>query len=371
MNTQGPLAGIRVVEFAALGPVPFCGMLLADLGAEVLRIDRPGTPERPSDILARGKSSMILDLKTQAGREQALEAAAHADVLMEGLRPGAMERLGLGPDTVLVKAPHLVYTRVTGWGQGGPLAHTAGHDINYIAVAGALGAFGPDGAPPVAPINLVGDFGGGALYAAFGILSALLERQRSGMGQVIDVAMVDGTASMLAMLLSHHQGARTGTGTRRGQYFLDGSAPYYRSYVCADGRWIALGAIEPQFWSTFAGKLGLESVPSQAPEDWQQVTGLLVETFRTRTRDEWIAIFDGSDACVSPVLDVDELAGFDHLKARETYVTRDKLFQPSAAPRFSRTPGAIHGGPAHPGAGGRQLLDNWIARLNSVASSKT
>lgn len=371
MSARGPLAGIRVVEFAALGPVPFCGMLLADLGAEVLRIDRPGTPEKPADILARGKSSLILDLKSPADRARAVEAVCHADVLLEGLRPGAMERLHLGPDVLLAKAPQLIYARITGWGQSGPLAHTAGHDINYIAVAGALGAFGPAGAPPVAPINLVGDFGGGALYAAFGITSALVERQRSGKGQVIDVAMVDGTASMLAMLLSHQQGGRSGTGTQRGEYFLDGSAPYYRAYACADAQWLALGAIEPQFWAIFLGKLGLNSELSQAPDRWADVSSLLEATFRTRPRDEWIAMFDGSDACVSPVLSPAELPTFPHLAARETFVTRDELLQPSAAPRFSRTPGAIQGAPVRPGAHGEQLLADWTARHTAAQSTPT
>ncbi|MGI6853509.1 CaiB/BaiF CoA transferase family protein [Mesorhizobium sp. 1B3] len=369
MSCSGPLAGTRVLEFAALGPVPFCGMLLADLGAEVLRIDRPGTSEKPVDILARGKSSMILDLKSSGDRERALEAACRADVLLDGLRPGTMERLGLGPDVVLAKAPQLIYTRITGWGQTGPLAHTAGHDINYIAVAGALGAFGPAGSPPVAPINLVGDFGGGALYAAFGIASALVERQRSGKGQVIDAAMVDGTASMLAMLLSHQQGGRSGTGTRRGEYFLDGSAPYYRAYACADGRWLALGAIEPQFWSIFLGKLGIERDLSQAPDRWAEVTALLEERFRARPRDEWIAMFDGSDACVSPVLTAAELPGFPHLAARETFITRDGLFQPAAAPRFSRTPGGIQGAPTRVGADGEQLLASWAAHRHAQNSA--
>jgi len=371
MSARGPLAGVRVIEFAALGPVPFCGMLLADLGADVLRIDRPGTADKPADILARGKSSLILDLKTSEDRERALEATCHADVLLEGLRPGAMERLGLGPDTVLGKAPRLIYTRITGWGQTGPLAQTAGHDINYIAVAGALGAFGPAGAPPVAPINLVGDFGGGALYAAFGIASALVERQRSGKGQVIDAAMVDGTASMLSMLLSHRQGGRAGTGTLRGEYFLDGSAPYYRSYACSDGQWLALGAIEPQFWSTFVARLGIGRELSQAPQEWQQVMKLLEETFLTRPRDEWIAMFDASDACVSPVLSLDELPGFPHLAARGTFFTESELFQPSAAPRFSRTPGAVQGAPVRVGAHGERLLASWMAQPHSVPTSAT
>ncbi|HUN93302.1 MAG TPA: CaiB/BaiF CoA-transferase family protein [Burkholderiaceae bacterium] len=357
-GANGPLAGLRVVEFTGLGPAPFATMLLSDLGADVLRIDRPGTPHDPNDLLARGRRSLVLDLKSAADRAVARAAVARADVLIEGFRPGVMERLGLGPDVLLAENPRLVYGRMTGWGQDGPLAPRAGHDINYIALCGALGAIGPAGAPPTPPLNLVGDFGGGALYLALGVVAALFERQHSGCGQVIDAAMVDGGASLLAMLLSHRAADPTAD---RGRYFLDGSAPYYRCYACADGRWIAVGALEPQFYGELLRHAGVENdAPARDPHPaWESTAAWFERLFRRRTRDEWIELFRGTDACVAPVLAIEEAEVDAHLRARGTYSRAFGRLQPAPAPRFSRTPAAIQGPPVAPGSGGEELLRQW------------
>jgi alpha-methylacyl-CoA racemase len=357
--SSGPLQGIRVVEFASLGPAPFACMLLSDLGAEVLRIDRPNTPSRPNDLLARGRSSVVLDLKTDRGRSGALDLIEHADVLVEGLRPGVMERLGVGPSAACAHNPRLIFTRVTGWGQSGPLAQTAGHDINYIALAGVLGVMGPPHASPVPPLNLVGDFAGGALYAALGVAAALFERCQTGKGQVIDAAMVDGAASMMSMLLSHKQGGRVDTGIGRGAYFLDGSAPYYRCYECSDGRFVAVGAIEPAFWAALVERLGHDAPISQDFGSWGENAAKLATIFLRRSRDEWVSLFSGSDSCVTPVLSLEELRADPHLAARATYVDLYDTFQPNVAPRLSRTPGRIAGPPATPGKGGLEMVARW------------
>jgi alpha-methylacyl-CoA racemase len=354
---SGPLAGLRVVEFTGLGPAPFAAMLLSDLGAQVLRIDRPASVHDRDDLLARGRRSLLLDLKSASGIAVALAAISAADVLIEGFRPGVMERLGLGPDVTMAANPRLIYGRMTGWGQDGPLAERAGHDINYIAIAGVLAAIGPADAPPPPPLNLVGDFGGGALYLALGITAALHERERSGKGQVIDAAMVDGAASLLAMALSHRAADPP---QRRGSYVLDGSAPYYRCYACADGRFIALGALEPRFYQELLARAGIGSAPPRDPPPaWPASSTWFEDLFRQRSRDEWIALFDGSDACVAPVLDLDEAPAHPHLRARRTFVKAFDRLQPAPAPRFSRTPGAIQGPPATPGLGGWDLLREW------------
>jgi alpha-methylacyl-CoA racemase len=342
----GSLEGLKVVEFAGLGPAPFCCMLLADHGADVLRIARPGpggkdTPADPADVLARGRRTVTLDLRQPAGVEAALALIARADVLVEGFRPGVMERLGLGPDVCLARNPKLVYGRMTGWGQFGPLAHAAGHDINYIAISGALHAVGRPGDAPVPPLNLVGDFGGGGMMLAFGLMAALHETRRSGRGQVIDAAMTDGAALLSAMMFGMKSAGRWTS--QRGENLLDGGAPFYDTYACADGKYVAVGAIEPQFYAELRERCGIEDPLFDGQMDaarWPLLKLRLADIFRTRTRAEWCAVLEGSDACFAPVLDWDEAPEHPHNRARETFVALDGVIQPAAAPRFSRTPAA-------------------------------
>lgn len=346
MPGEGPLAGIRVVELGAIGPGPHAAMLLADLGADVVRVERPDAALRVGegdqrDQMLRGRRRVELDVKSDEGRTALLALVDRADVLLDGFRPGAAERMGLGPDEALARNPRLVYGRITGWGQDGPLASTAGHDINYLALSGALAAFGRDGERPNAPLNLVADFGGGSLYLVVGVLSALLERARSGRGQVIDAAMVDGVASLLQLIW-----ALRGTGQwsdRPGANLLDGGAPFYDTYACADGGYVAVGALEPAFFSLLVHGLGWDDAPAVAaaqynPRGWPALRARLSDTFATRTRDEWAATFEGSDACVTPVLSFTEAAEHPHLLARETLVSTDGVTQAAPAPRFSRTP---------------------------------
>ena len=343
----GPLRGLKVVEFAGLGPAPFCGMLLSDLGATVLRIDRLGAPSAgqamfapEQDILQRGRQVLALDLKSAEGRAAALRLVSEADVLIEGFRPGVMERLGLGPEACLAANPRLVYGRVTGWGQHGPLAQTAGHDLNYLALTGALHAIGRREGGPVPPLNLVADFGGGAMFLAVGVLAALQQARSSGQGQVVDAAMTDGVAVLQAMSLTlHAMGAWT---EQRQSNLLDGGAPRYDTYRCVDGEYVAVGAIEPQFYQLLLQGLGLADDPvMQQPDDrarWPQQRERLTAAFLTRTRDEWVRQFGVSDACVSPVLSMTEAAAHPHNQARGTFVTHRGVLQPAAAPRFSVTP---------------------------------
>ncbi|MFT3818884.1 MAG: CaiB/BaiF CoA-transferase family protein [Rubrivivax sp.] len=363
---QGPLKGLKVIEMPAIGPVPFCGMLLADLGADVLRIDRTqdsglGIPiETRFDLLGRGKRSLALDLKSPADRDTVLGLADKADVLLEGFRPGTMERLGLGPDAVQQRNPRLIYGRMTGWGQEGPMAQAAGHDINYIALAGALAAIGHEDARPVPPINLVGDFGGGTLYLAMGVLAALHERQSSGRGQVVDTAMVDGTASLMTVF--HGLLAQGVWQDARGVNDLDSGAPWYDTYACKDGGYVAVGALEGKFFAELVGKLGLDSDLVARQHDragWPAMRKLLGETFLTRTRDEWCALLEGSDACFAPVLSLREAPAHPHMKARGTFGEHFGVLQPRAAPRFSRTPGAVQGPPPARGEGGDAALRDW------------
>lgn len=349
---EGPLAGVRVLEFAGIGPAPFCCMLLADMGAEVVRISRADQPPTQDPVTGRGRHDLALDLKSRQGIEACLAAISAADVLIEGFRPGVMERLGLGPDTALARNPRLVYGRMTGWGQEGPLAQAAGHDINYIALTGALEAIGAAGQPSTPPLNLVGDFGGGSLYLAFGVAAALLERERSGKGQVIDAAIVDGTASLMAMF----SGGRLSLAKDRS--LLGGAAPFYRCYVCADGKQVALGPIEPKFHEELLQRLGLEPVPGRMdPANWPRMTEDLAALFRTRTRDDWCALLEGTDACFAPVLALDEAPGHAHMAARGVYQRRDGLDHPSPAPRLSRTPGAIQ----EQAEDGAEVLARWRA----------
>jgi alpha-methylacyl-CoA racemase len=360
---SGPLVGLKVVEFAGIGPGPFCGMLLADLGADVVRIDRKGSGDAlagAGDILGRSKRSVALDLKKPDGVAAALAMVAKADALIEGFRPGVMERLGLGPDAALKANPRLVYGRMTGWGQTGPYAQTAGHDIDYIAIAGALGEMGRAGAPPSPPLNLVGDFGGGSLYLAFGICAALFEAARSGKGQVIDCAMTDGAASLMTMF--HGMRGMGLWGEERDANLLDGGAHFYDTYECADGKFLALGAIEPQFHAEMVAKLGFEEAdfPKRMnPKNWPAYSEKVAERVRTKTRDEWAKIFEGSDACVSPVLSMAEALVDPHNVARETFVTENGLAQPAPAPRFSRTAGKIQGPPPKPGEHTESAMADW------------
>ena len=336
---SGPLGGLRVVEFAGIGPGPFAAMLLADMGADVIRIVRPGGTDDDVDIVHRSRRSVALDLKSAAGREGALALLGAADALIEGFRPGVMERLGLGPEEVRACNRRLVYGRMTGWGQTGPLAHVAGHDINYIALAGALGSIGPAGAPPVPPLNLVGDYGGGALYLVVGLLAALREAERSGEGQVVDCAMVEGAASLLSLFWTLH--AQGGWSGPRGANFLDGGAHYYGTYACADGRYIAVGAIEPQFYATLLRLLGIDDPDFVAQNDrdrWPVLQEKLRRLFRQRSRDQWCALLEGTEACVAPVLALTEAPDHPHLAARGAFIELDGARQPAPAPRFSRTP---------------------------------
>ena len=337
----GPLAGLRVIEFASIGPGPHCAMLMADLGADVLRIDREGGNGWPNPIVDRGRATKVVDIRRSGGRDWCRAAAAHADVVVEGFRPGVMERLGLGPPDLCSGNPRLVYGRITGWGQDGPLALSAGHDLTYIALTGALAAMGKLGEPASVPLNLVGDFGGGSMFLVFGILAALWERERSGRGQVVDAAIVDGVASLMSMFTGLTPSGRISLA--RDRNVLGGAAPFYRCYLCRDGREVAVGPIEPQFFAIFLDKLGLEELASAQYDlnQWDELTGRLAAAFATQERAYWTAVFEGSDACVSPVLTASEAPSHPHNAARHTYVEHDSLLQVAPAPRFSRTAGSI------------------------------
>lgn len=354
---MGPLHGLRVIELASIGPGPMCAMLLADLGAEVVRIDRLepsglGVPvDTRFDVPGRGRRSIALDLKSDGGREAARRLIGSADVLIEGWRPGVAERLGLGPEDCHARHPGLVYGRMTGYGQTGPLAQTAGHDINYIALTGALHAIGGnDGQKaPVPPLNLVGDYGGGALYLAFGVLAALFERQRSGRGQVVDAAMVDGVGSLLALFHGLAAGGLWDA-SQRAANLLDGGAPFYATYETADGGWLAVGALEPKFFAELAQRVGLDARFVQRQYDrrlWPEMREALATILRGRPRDEWTALFDGSDACVTPVLSMTEAAQHPQAQQRQAFVEVDGVVQPAPAPRFGRSrPGTPRPAPA-------------------------
>ena len=352
MDSRGPLTGLRVVEFEGIGPAPHCAMLFADMGADVLRIARPGGNGWPNPVMDRGRAIRTLDLAMTDGRAEAAEIVALADVLIEGFRPGVMERLGLGPDPMLRANPRLVYGRLTGWGQQGALAKTAGHDITYMAMSGALAAMGKAGEPPVPPLNLVGDFGGGSPYLAFGIVAALWERERSGRGQVVDAAILDGVASMMAMFMGFLPAGLISLD--REENFLGGAAPYYRCYRCADGRDIAVGAIEPHFWRILCERLGAPASISQERSAWAETIAWFERTFAGQPADHWVSLFEGSDACVAPVLTLVEAQGHAHHRSRGTFVNEDGAIQPAPAPRFGRTPGMI--GPSRDAA---TLLAGW------------
>ncbi|MDZ4138894.1 MAG: CaiB/BaiF CoA-transferase family protein [Erythrobacter sp.] len=338
---SGPLTGLRVNEFSGIGPGPHVAMLLADLGAEVVRVDRPGAGVG-NPVVERARHRLAVDLKSDDGKAQVRAAVAHADVLIEGFRPGVMERLGLGPEELLGLNPRLVYARMTGWGQDGPLAHAAGHDINYIAITGALAAVGRAGETAVPPQNLVGDFGGGSMYCAFGIMAALYEREKSGKGQVVDAAIVDGATSLMSFFF----GARgvPHLSTERGKGMLGGAAHFYRCFTCKDGKEISLGSIEPQFYAEMLAKAGAPAELAQGqmnPANWDDYAARLAALFLTRTQAEWCDLLEGSDACFAPVLTLDEARSHPHMKARGAYVEHDGAWHTAPAPRFSRTPGAV------------------------------
>jgi len=355
---QGPLAGVRILEFSGIGPGPFCGMLLADLGADVVRIDRPFERGGPAQVTRRGRRSVPLDLKRPASAALCLRLMERADAVIEGYRPGVMERLGLGPEAALARNPRLVYGRMTGWGQDGPLAQAAGHDINYIALTGALHAIGPADAP-VPPLNLVGDFGGGSLYLAMGLLAGVLHARATGEGQVVDAAMTDGAASLLSMtygLLADGQWQ-----DRRAANLIDGGAPFYGVYRCADGRFVAVGAIEPQFYALLLDTLGMDARAETQMDvaTWPEMRRRFAETFAQRTQAEWCAMLEGTDACFAPVASLTEAAEHPHNGARNTFVTVDGVLQPAPAPRFSRTPGAIQRFEPAAGAPDETALRDW------------
>ena len=340
----GPLAGVRVVELAGLGPGPFAGMLLADAGADIVRVDRIGRGHEVaastelSEVLERGRRSIAVDLKDERGVQLVLDLVGTADALIEGFRPGVTERLGIGPAPCLARNPALVYGRMTGWGADGPLAQAPGHDLNYIALTGVLDSIGPAGGPPVLPLNLVGDFGGGGMLLAFGLLAGILQARTSGRGQVVDAAMVDGSALLMAPYYP-----RTDW-TGRGTNLVDGGAPFYTVYETADGRYVSVGALEPQFYAVLLERLGLsgEPLPDQLDRaGWPRLRERFAAEFAGRTRDEWCAVFEGAQTCFAPVLARDEVAGHPHLAARGTVVTRDGLPQPAPAPRFTATPSTL------------------------------
>jgi len=376
---MGPLSGYRIVEFAGIGPAPMCAMLLSDMGAEVLLIDRTASAglgiamEAKYNLLNRGRRSLALDLKRPQAAEVALRLIERADALIEGFRPGVMERLGIGPEQCLARNRRLVYGRVTGWGQEGPLAQAAGHDVNYIAIAGALYPIGRKGEAPVPPLNLVGDFGGGALYLALGIVAALLEAQKSGQGQVVDAAMVDGAASLMTAIYGMHA---AGLWTdRRGENFLDTGAPYYEVYETSDGQHVAIGSIEAKFYDELLRLSGLkgEKLPEQNDRpSWPAMKERLGAIFRTKTRDEWCRIMEGSEVCFAPVLSMTEAPRHPHNRDRRAFVENDGVIQPAPAPRFSRTPGAIQRPPARAGEHSEQALRDWgfgseeVARLRAA-----
>ncbi|MGW0546229.1 CaiB/BaiF CoA transferase family protein [Streptomyces altiplanensis] len=362
---RGPLDGVRVVELAGIGPGPFAAMLLADLGADVVRVDRPGGAalgvDPAYDLTNRNKRSVIVDLKSATGPARVLGLAERADVLIEGYRPGVAERLGVGPDACLARNPRLVYGRMTGWGQEGPLARRAGHDIAYIALTGTLGMSGRADEPPTVPANLVGDYAGGSLYLVIGVLAALRHaRTEGGTGQVVDAAIVDGAAHLATMI--HGMLAAGGWQDRRSANLLDGGCPFYGTYETSDGRYMAVGALEQQFYAEFTELLGLGAEEARARGDmarWGELREAIATRFKAKTRDEWTAVFEGSDACVAPVLSLREAPAHPHLAARSTFTDHGGITQPAPAPRFSATPGSVRRGPARPGAGAAEVARDW------------
>jgi alpha-methylacyl-CoA racemase len=376
-TAKGPLAGLRVIEMVGIGPCPFAAMMLADMGADVIRIDRKPDPNAPNpyptlgtkyDVMARGRRTLALDLKHPRARQLLLDLVVKADALVEGFRPGVMERLGLGPDVCHDRNPKLVYGRVTGWGQTGPLAQAAGHDLNYVALSGMLHAMGDADRPPTPPLNLVGDFGGGGMMLAFGVVCAMLEAKTSGRGQVVDAAMTDGAALLGAMMYGLR--AHGSWSAARSGNLLDGGAPFYATYACADGKFVAVGAIEPQFYARLLALTGASGPAFEAQwrhGDWPALKEKFAALFATRTRDAWCALLEGTDACFAPVLDMDEAPRHPHNAARHTFVDVDGVPQPAPAPRFSRTPGEARP-VAAAGQDGDAILAGWGWNPDAIAT---
>lgn len=373
---MGPLDGKQIIEIAGIGPGPFCAMVLADLGAEVIRVDRASAvpdefPDGPSmDLLNRGRDSIAVDLKKEEGVETVLRLVENADALIEGFRPGVAERLGIGPEKCLNRNPKLIYGRMTGWGQYGSYSQMAGHDINYIALSGVLGLIGREDESPVPPVNLIGDFGGGGMLLALGICAALVETAESGKGQVVDAAMTDGSALLATMV---HSFAAMGIWGKRGTNMLDTGAPFYDVYECADGEYISLGSIEPQFYSELMRITGLENedMPSQMDRtNWGQAKERIKEKIRSKSREEWVQLMEGSDVCFAPVLSIDEAIQHPHNRERETFVEISGVMQPAPAPRFSRTPSEISSPPPHPGQQTDQILSQQGFSKEEIDSLK-
>ena len=373
---MGPLTGLRVVELQGIGPGPFCGMMLADMGAEIIRVDRSaavGSGARSADVLARGRKSIAVDLKNPQGVETVLKLVETADVLLEGFRPGVTERLGLGPDVCLERNPKLVYGRMTGWGQTGTMAHAAGHDINYISLSGVLHAIGEPGSRPTPPLNLVGDFGGGGMLLAFGIVAALYERGVSGKGQVIDAAMTDGSALLMNSIFG-----LMGQGVwnqNRGSNLLDGGAHFYGTYETKDGRFVSIGSIEPQFYALLLEKTGLDQDPDLAQQmsrnDWPKLREKLAAVLATKTRDEWDEIMLGTDICYAPILNFDEAVAHPHNQARNTFVASADIVQAAPAPRFSRTEPELPEPPVEPGEHSEEVLASIGLDAAAIAELKS
>ena len=369
---MGPLSGFKIIELAGIGPGPFCGMMLSDMGAEVIRVERTGGSKKASkDVLARNRRSIAVDLKQPEGVETVLRLIESADAVFEGFRPGVMERLGLSPDICLARNPRLVFGRMTGWGQTGPMAQAAGHDINYIALAGALHAIGRKSEKPVPPLNLVGDFGGGGMLLAFGMVCALLEAQKSGAGQVVDAAMVDGTASLMAMFFSM---AASGAFTQeRGSNMLDGGAHFYDTYETEDGKFVCIGSIEPQFYAELIEKAGLDQekyAPQMDQSMWPELSKDLESVFLTKTQAQWCQLMEGTDVCFAPVLSIFEAPSHPHNVARNSYTTVDGVVQQSPAPRFSRTEAEISNGARVPGQDTLSVLTDYGFVQNEIDKLK-
>jgi alpha-methylacyl-CoA racemase len=383
VSGTGPLHGVRVIELAGIGPGPYAGMMLADMGADVLRVDRSSAvgdkDGQPTDVLGRGRQSVGIDLKHPDGRDAVLKLVESADALIEGFRPGVTERLGLGPDDCLARNPRLVYGRMTGWGQEGPYAPTAGHDINYIALSGTLSLIGRRGAAPTPPVNIIGDFGGGGMFLAFGVVCGVLEASRSGQGQVIDAAMIDGAAALAAMMWGFKAAGSWG---ERGTNLLDTGSWYYDVFETSDGSYISLGSLEPQFFAEMIRITGLADdvdgggpIPPQGDRStWPAAKERLSALIKTKSRDEWCALMEGTDVCFAPVLDLDEAPEHPHHRLRGTFVEVDGVVQPAPAPRFSRTPGSIRNSAPAPGAQTDSALASWgfdgdeIARLHTAGA---
>ena len=371
---MGPLKGIKIIEIAGIGPGPFCAMMLADLGAEIVRVDRLSAKGSGSefDILNRGRRSIAVDLKNPKGVETVLRLIEGADALIEGFRPGVMERLGLGPDVCAARNPRLVYGRMTGWGQDGPLAHAAGHDINYIALSGALHAMGRPDEAPAPPLNLVGDFGGGGMMLALGLVAGLLEAKGSGRGQVVDAAMTDGSAALMGII--YGMKGRGFWSNTRGANMLDGGAHFYDCYTCSDGKYVSIGSIEPQFYALLLEKCGLDPAEFKGQMDlsqWPALKKKITEVFKTKTRDEWCGIMEGTDICFAPVLDLDEAPKHPHNVARGTFVEEGGVIQHSPAPRFSRTEAAIQGPPPKAGEHSESILADWGFSAEEIGEMKS